>query len=208
MSAVRPWELSGTYLESCNCEAICPCRRIGGRDGGRSRCGICMFGLSWAIERGCAGDVDLSGLGVVLAGRYDDDEPGSPWSFRLYLDTASSYEQRQALTEIFTGRAGGTPQRQFPWVWKTSELLGVTPVAMEIHHVPRRGWFRAGERVMLRVRGAVEDQETVTCVIPGHHREGTELHAESLSVDDSPLEFEFDGRCAYESTFEYSSDEE
>ena len=31
-----PWAIAGTYLEACNCEAICPCRRIGGRSGGRS----------------------------------------------------------------------------------------------------------------------------------------------------------------------------
>jgi hypothetical protein len=29
-----PWRVSGSYLEACNCEAICPCRRIGGRAGG------------------------------------------------------------------------------------------------------------------------------------------------------------------------------
>ena len=30
------WQISGTYLEACNCDAICPCRRIDGRQGGRS----------------------------------------------------------------------------------------------------------------------------------------------------------------------------
>ena len=29
-----PWRISGSYLEACNCQAICPCRRIGGRPGG------------------------------------------------------------------------------------------------------------------------------------------------------------------------------
>src|SRR5215218_7506959 len=72
------WSLAGTYLESCNWDVICPCRRIGGRAGGRSTYGICEGALSWAIERGRADDVDLAGLAVVLALRYDDDEPGSP----------------------------------------------------------------------------------------------------------------------------------
>jgi hypothetical protein len=35
------WELRGTYLEACNCEVICPCRRVGGQQGGRSTYGIC-----------------------------------------------------------------------------------------------------------------------------------------------------------------------
>jgi len=70
------WHIGGTYLESCNCEAICPCRRIGGRAGERSSYGVCEGALSWTIARGRAGDVDLSGLAAVLACRYDDDDDG------------------------------------------------------------------------------------------------------------------------------------
>jgi hypothetical protein len=81
-----PWAISGTYLEACNCDPICPCRTINGRPGGRSTHGICMFALSWQIVSGHAGDVDLAGLRAVLAARYDDDEPGSPWSFYLHVD--------------------------------------------------------------------------------------------------------------------------
>src|SRR3954471_6537303 len=91
------WSVSGTYLEACNCEAICPCRRIGGRQGGRSSYGICMGALSWSIERGHAGDVDLAERRGVLASRYDDDEPGSPWDFIVFLDEEADARQRDAL---------------------------------------------------------------------------------------------------------------
>jgi hypothetical protein len=202
-----PWELSGTYLESCNCEAICPCRTIGGKRGGRSTYGICLGALSWAVERGRAGKLDLSGLDVVLASRYDDDEPGSPWSFYLYLDERGDERQREALAEIFLGRLGGTPLKQFPWAWKPSDLLGVRAAPIEIDHTPGRGWFRAGRQVTVRIREPVPDTEPVTCVIPGHHRSGTEVYAETLTVEDEPLSFEFRGVCGYESEFEYSSDQ-
>ena len=74
------WAITGTYLESCNCEAICPCRSVGGRKGGRSTYGVCLGALSWAVVDGHLDDVDLSGLGAVIVMRYDDDEPGSPWT--------------------------------------------------------------------------------------------------------------------------------
>src|SRR3954447_26871749 len=99
------WWIAGTYLESCNCEVICPCRRIGGRQGGRSTFGVCTGALSWAIERGHADDVDLSGLAVVLAARSTDGEPGSPWDFVLSLDERAAEPQRAALEAIFTGQA-------------------------------------------------------------------------------------------------------
>jgi hypothetical protein len=201
------WRLRGTYLEACNCEAICPCRRIGGRSGGRSTSGICEGALSWAIEEGQAGEVELSGLAAVLALRYSDDEPGSPWTYFLYVDERGDDRQREALARIFTGELGGTATEQFPWVWKESHLLGWRPAPIEVEH-KRRGRFRAGSEVTLRVGDPVAEQEPVTCVIPGHHRDGEELHAEVLSVLEGPLAFEVTDRCAYLSTFDYSGGQE
>jgi hypothetical protein len=198
------WRLRGTYLEACNCEAICPCRRIGGRQGGRSTYGICEGALSWAIEEGHADGVDLAGLGVVLALRYSDDEPGSPWTFFVYVDARGDDAQREALAAIFTGELGGTTVEHFPWVWKESDLLGWRAAPIEVEHA-RRGRFSAGRSVTLRVGDPVAEQEPVTCVIPGHEHDGEELHAELLSVSEGPLSFELTDRCAYLSTFDYSS---
>ena len=200
------WAVSGTYLESCNCEVICPCRTVGGRKGGRSTYGLCMGALSWEIEEGTAGDVSLDGLRVVLALRYDDDEPGSPWDFALYLDDRATSEQQELLSAIFLGELGGTPREQFPWVFKPSRRFAARSAPIEIDHSETRGWFRAGRQVTVRVGDRVSDQEPVTCVIPGHHRSGQELHGEVLEVNDGSLAFEFQGRCGYWSTFSYSSD--
>jgi len=209
MSADGPdlpsWAISGTYLEACNCEAICPCRRIDGLAGGRSTHGVCLGALSWSVRDGHAGDIDLSGLGAVIAFRYDDDEAGSPWTFFLYVDERGDERQREAIVTIFTGTLGGTPERQFPWVWKESDLVGWRAARIEIDHTPRRGWFRAGGEVAVRVRGPAAELQQVTCVIPGHNRAGTELYADLLRVDEAPLAFEFRGMCGYESTFAYSS---
>src|SRR3954452_8762743 len=98
------WSLSGSYFEACNCDAICPCRRIDGAAGGRSTHGICTGVLSWLIEDGRADDVDLSGLPVALASHYSDDEPGSPCTWLLYLDEDATDDQREALAEIYSGR--------------------------------------------------------------------------------------------------------
>ena len=201
------WELSGSYLEACNCEVICPCRRIGGRMGGRSSYGECLGALSWIVLEGSAGEIDLADMRVVLASRYHDDEPRSPWTYALFVDARGKQQQREAIGDIFTGRLGGTPARQFPWVFKPADLLGVEAVEIEIDHTPGRGWFRAGGSVEVHVREPVPDQEPVSCVIPGHHRRGREVFSESIDVDAGRLAFSVRGRCGYESTFEYSSDD-
>lgn len=73
------------------------------------------------------------------------------------------------MADIFTGRLGGTARKQFPWVFKDAHLLDVEALEIEIDHTPGRGWVRAGSKVEVRAREPVPDQETVTCVIPGHH---------------------------------------
>lgn len=199
------WRIAGSYLESCNCEAICPCRRIDGVMGGRSTYGVCLGALSWRILEGHADGVDLSGLGVVLATSYSDDEEGSPWMFALFVDERGDPAQREAVGQIFSGALGGTVLDHFPWAWKDSAPLGVEPARIEIDHTPGRGWFRAGEKVSVRVSGPYAGLETVTCVIPGHEREGRELVVDELKVGTGPLGFEYCGVCAYESTFDYGS---
>ena len=199
------WHVQGTYLESCNCDAICPCRRIGGAQGGRSTHGVCLGALSWQIEHGHADEVELDDFGVVLAVRYDDDEPGSPWSIFLYVDERGDDEQRTALEGIFLGRLGGDIERHAPWIWKESRVLGAGAATIEIDHTPRKQWFRVKDHVEVRVSAPVPEQPVVTCVIPGHEREGEEVTVELLRVaEQPPLEFEYRGVCAYASTFDYS----
>jgi hypothetical protein len=199
-----PWHIAGSYFETCNCDAICPCRRVNGTPGGRSTHGVCMGVLSWLIEEGDADGVDLAGVPVGIALEYSDDVEGSPWTWILYLDATASPEQRSALEAIYTGRAGGDVLKHFPWAWKPSELVAVRAVGLEVHHIPRRQRFRVRDHVSVRIRDRYAGGETVTCVIPGHEREGEELIADVLHVQDGPLVFEYSGVCGYASTFDYS----
>ena len=108
-AGVENWRVGGSYFEGCNCEAICPCRSVGGRPGGPSTYGECFGALSWLVEFGHFADLDLSGLQVVLALRYRDDiTPSTRWEVVLYVDDTATEAQHEALADIFLGRAGGT----------------------------------------------------------------------------------------------------
>ena len=200
------WRIAGDYFESCNCDAICPCRMIGGRLGGRSTYGICFGVLSWLIEDGHADGVDLSGLAAAFAIQYDDDEPGSPWRFVAHVDERGSEEQREALAAILLGRLGGDDVLRLPWVKRPSELLDVRVSPIEISHRPDGHELRVGRAIELTASRPVETEERVTCVIPGHHVPGAELYADRLAVADDPFAWELAGNCAFVSTFSYGSD--
>ena len=204
MAVATAWHIRGTYFESCNCDAICPCRRIDGVPGGRSTHGICLGVLTWLIEEGQANGTDLAGLPVAMAISFDDDEPGSPWTWILYVDERTSDEQQAALEAIFTGRLGGDALEHFPWAWKASELLGVRRVGIELDHTRRRQWLRIRDRVTVRIRDRYAGEEAVTCVVSGHDQDGEELVADELRVDDGPLSFEYNGICGYAASFDYS----
>ena len=205
MARFLPWRIAGRYFESCNCDAICPCRSIGGRAGGRSTYGICFGALSWLIDDGQAGDVELSGLAAAFLIRYDDDEPGSPWRFLVHVDERGDELQREALASILLGRLGGEGVLALPWVRRPSELLDVKVSPIEIEHGPDGYELRVGEAVALAATRPVATEQPVTCVIPGHHQPGVELYADRFVVDDDSFEWQLVGNCAFASAFAYSS---
>jgi len=203
-AVLTPWRIRGAYFESCNCEAICPCRMVGGVKGGRSTHGICFGVLSWLVADGHAGDLDLTGLAAAFVIRYDDDEPGSPWSFVVHVDERGSEAQQQALAAILTGELGGEAVLRLPWVSKPSELLDVRASPIEIEDGPAGHELRVGRAVELRASRPFETDEVVACGIPGYDHPGTELLADELVVDDAPFAWELSGNCAFASPFDYS----
>jgi hypothetical protein len=190
------FRVRGPYFESCNCEAVCPCRMIGGVPGGRSTYGICFGALSWRIDEGRLEDIDLSGLNVVLVCRYDDDEPGSPWDIVLHLDAQGDEAQRKALSHIFLE---GIPH--LPWIRKARNLIDVrvSDIVIDGAHV------RVGREVLMHATRPVETGLPVACGIPGYDRFGYELYADELTVDDEPFQWSLAGNCAYLGDFDYAS---
>ena len=204
MTSLPPWRVRGSYLEACNCDAVCPCRREGERQGGRSTSGKCEFVLSWDIHDGAAGDLDLSGHQVVMVGWYDDDEPNSPWRVILYVDTKADDAKREALSSIFLGQAGGTTLRNFAAAIGIGEVHAVHPADISLHHDPIVRRIEVGSKVLVRARQAVETAAAVSCGIPGHDHPGNELVMAVMRVDDE-LSWEYSGKCGFESDFDYSS---
>jgi Protein of unknown function (DUF1326) len=169
---------------------------IGGVPGGRSTYGICYGVLSWLIDEGRIGDIDVSGLAAVLVCRYDDDEPGSPWTIALHVDRRGDDAQRAALETLFLEGL-----QNLPWIRKARHLIGVRVSEIEIDG-PR---IRVGSTISVRATRPVETDVPVACGIPGYDRAGRELYADELTVEEEPFAWELTGNCAYESDFDYST---
>ena len=187
------FSIAGRYLEACNCDAICPCRRIDGVGGGRSTHGVCFGVLSWQVERGEADGVELSGSGALMTYSYDDDEPQSPWTLVLYVDGPPE------LGEILLGRHGGDHIGTLPWVRKRTASVDVRRARLDFGD----GEVRLGDAIVLRASTPFETTSTVSCIVPGHEQPGTELVNDTVLVDDPPFAFELHGTCAFTRDFDY-----
>jgi hypothetical protein len=164
--------------------------------GGRSTYGECYGVLSWAIESGTVDGIEVGGLSVALVYRYDDDEIGSPWSLVLHVDEDADRKQAAALKWLFLDGL-----HQLPWIRKARHLIGVKSSRVEIEGTD----IRIGAAVAVRASRRVETELPVACGVPGYDREGYEMIADELRVDEEPFQWELRGNCAYASDFDYAS---
>jgi hypothetical protein len=179
---------------------------VDGVKGGRSTHGICFGALAWLVEEGRVGDIDVSGLAVVLVVRYDDDEPGSPWTIVLHVDGAGDDGQRAALADVFLGRLGGPKVGVLPWVRKARHLVEVRADAIELVPDGEGYALRVGDAVRARANRPAAPDSAVRCVIPGYDEPGRELVADELVVHDDPFSWELAENCAFASRFAYASE--
>lgn len=192
--------ISGSYYEACNCDAICPCRRVNGIAKGPSTYGNCDFILSWNIIKGHGGDVSLDGLAVAIAGQYHDDEEGSPWSVYIYIDEAASDAQFAALSEIYQGKMGGN----LGFTGEFGRVFGIRRAKISFDHAAGKQFMAIEGLVEARLDHEVDFDGTVSCGIPGHDHPGKE-NVSTLHLNEAELSFAYRERCGFATDFSYAN---
>ena len=122
------WKASGQYYETCSCDYVCPC--ILGQMAVDPSKGTCTFAMAFQIERGSYDAVTLDGLGFIVLGFTPEAMGKGNWSVGVVVDERASAEQRDAITAIASGSAGGPMAGVGPLVGK---FLGVesAPIAFQ-----------------------------------------------------------------------------
>jgi hypothetical protein len=103
--ATPKWNLSGRYYETCSCDLICPC--LPTQMSATPTKGDCTFAMAFDVERGRYGDIALDGLGFVVIGRTPEAMIKGNWSVGIIADDRADAAQRDAITAIVSGAAGG-----------------------------------------------------------------------------------------------------
>jgi len=105
--AAPDWQISGEYMESCNCDYLCPC--IYTNPQGEVTHDHCTAALIFRIDAGQRGATDLAGLAFALVIRSGKVMADGNWVFGCVVDERADAAQRAALSAIVSGDAGGTP---------------------------------------------------------------------------------------------------
>ncbi|HTS64366.1 MAG TPA: DUF1326 domain-containing protein [Candidatus Acidoferrales bacterium] len=160
------WKLNGGYFESCNCDAACPCIFLGPPTRGE-----CTVLVAWHIDKGNFGATRLDSLNLVLAAHSPGHMLHAKWRVALYVDERATPEQRDALTKIFAGQAGGHLANLAPCI---GEVLGVKAVPIDYRAEGRRRTLSIGgiagmdiEAVPGQNGGEVTVAGMPFCVVPG-----------------------------------------
>jgi hypothetical protein len=101
------WSLRGEYMESCNCDYLCPC--VYTNPQGPVTYDHCTAVLVFRIDEGRSATTRLDGLKFALVIRSGKVMADGNWIFGVVVDEAADAAQRQALSAIAGGEAGGTP---------------------------------------------------------------------------------------------------
>lgn len=103
--ATPTWQMNGQYYETCSCDYVCPCIPHGMAIAPSK--GSCNFAMGFQIERGSFGTVTVDGLSFMVLGFTPEAMGKGNWSVGLLVDERASAEQRDAITMMASGQAGG-----------------------------------------------------------------------------------------------------
>jgi len=123
------WRVQGQYMETCNCEFICPC--IGSNLTALPTEGDCKVAIAMRIDKGEKDGVKLDGLSFILLLHAPKAMGEGNITVGLIVDERASDKQAEAIGAIATGAAGGPMAALGPLVGK---VAGVEkrPIRFEI----------------------------------------------------------------------------
>ncbi len=164
------WRIEGQYMETCNCEFICPC--IGSNLTARPTEGDCKAAIAMRIDKGEKDGVSLDGIPFIVLMRSPGAMADGDIKVGLIVDERADDAQTQAIVEIASGVAGGPMAALAPLV---SEMAGVEkrPISFEMDGLSRA--VKAGDLIDQALDG-----------VPSVSKEGEPIYIDNTAHPVSP----------------------
>ena len=204
MIQIPNWHLRADYVETCNCDYGCPCNF----DAFPSN-GFCRALVLYHIREGNYGDLKLDGLNVVGAYSWPKAIHEGNGTAQLYISkNASDNDLRQALVDIFSGKAKGEgPFALFAGTFKY--ILEPQFVDLNVKIDGKKSSFSVSDIIDVQVESFInpvtgEEQDTKIQLPKGFIWKLAEAAKTKIMRITTPsLNFDHSGKNAFYSVVEY-----
>jgi hypothetical protein len=142
------WNLSGTYVETCSCELMCPCNLSFSHG---ATYDFCRVTLVFNIKAGAVDSTDIAGCKVALIADTPKVMTQGNWRVGVFVDAASDAQFDQ-LVQVFSGQLGGPMAGLAPLI---GEMLGVERAAIVVEDDGLRHSVRIGDVIDFEVEDIV-----------------------------------------------------
>jgi hypothetical protein len=143
------WNLSGSYVETCSCELMCPCNLS--FDHGATY-DFCRVTLVFNIRDGDVEGTDIGGRKVAIIADTPKVMTDGNWRLGVFVDDKATDEQFDKLVQVFGGQLGGPMGALAPLV---GEVLGAERVLFEVRDDGLRHSVRIGEVIDFEIEDIV-----------------------------------------------------
>jgi hypothetical protein len=144
-----PWNISGSYFETCSCDVVCPCTASLSLGATKDRCNIVLV---FNIKSGEVDGTDVSGLTVAAVADTPKVMTDGNWRLGVVIDEAASDEQAEKLGGVFSGALGGPMEALGPLV---GENLGVERLPIEVSEDGLKHAIKIGDAVDFEIEDVV-----------------------------------------------------
>jgi hypothetical protein len=143
------WNLTGSYVETCSCELMCPCNLS--FDHGATY-DYCRVTLAFDIRAGDVDGTDIAGRKVVLIADTPKVMTDGNWRVGVYVDEEADDDQLDKLVKVFGGQLGGPMAGLAPLI---GEIVGTERSRIEIDDDGLRHTVRVGDTIDFEVEDIV-----------------------------------------------------
>lgn len=136
------WQISGEYMETCNCTLLCPC--ITSNLAAVPTEGDCKAAVTMRIDKGAKDGVKLDGVSFIVMMHAPGAMGAGNIKVGLIIDESASDQQVEAISAIATGAAGGPMAALAPLV---GSIAGVERRAIKFESDGLKRVVKAGDLV-------------------------------------------------------------
>lgn len=161
MTEVEKWKLDVDMLTACNCNYGCPCTFQA-----PPTFGSCEAVIGYQIRKGSFKGLDLEGQKWVLVARW----PGALHELNgvgvILIDEGANEEQKAAIEEIASGKAGGPLE-----IFMSTVNKGITIETADVNfHIDgKNSWLKVDESIDVKfapILSVTGDEQRPSAVLP------------------------------------------